>query len=226
LEFYQSKKVAMETVKNKWLLDDRLEAGNLLAHKLLRYKNASIVIAIPNGGVPVGYAIAKQLAVPMDVYGCKKIKHPAKRLSTIGAVSLDAITWINTVRDIPQDYVVHKTALLQHTIRRKCNYFRGGNTPIHLEGKTVILVDDQLQTGQTMLAVIKSLRALNPKEIIVSVPVTSLHASYEIVKEADHFVFLMIEGPEYVQQHFSSVSDHEVLGYMELNKKEQRQNLN
>jgi predicted phosphoribosyltransferase len=170
------------------VLKDRIEAGLLLSEKLKKYKNSnSIVLAIPRGGVPVGYEIAKKLHLPLDVILSKKIPHPYNKEFAIGAVTLDSVI-IDEHPDVPKSYIDKEVIRLREVIRNKNLQYRGYMPAPNLKDKNIILVDDGIATGNTMLATIKMLRKYSPNKIIVAVPVCPtdvLEKFNSIVEEFD-----------------------------------------
>ena len=153
------------------VLKDRIEAGLLLSEKLKKYSNTnSIVLAIPRGGVPVGYEIAKKLNLPLDVILSKKIPHPFNKEFAIGAVTLDSLI-IDEHPDVPNSYIDKEVVRLRELLRHKNKQYRGYLPAPNLKGKNLIVVDDGIATGNTMIATIKMLRKYEPNNIIVAVPV-------------------------------------------------------
>lgn len=199
----------MEKFKN------REEAGRLLAEKLKAYKNQdALVIAIPRGGVPLGYEIAKTLHLPLDIIVSKKIGHPSNPEYAIGAVSRDSVI-LNPDVNVSDIYIEREIERLQKLTVEKYNYYRNGKNPIPINKKTVILVDDGIATGKTLLASIDMLRKQNPKQIIVAAPVVPRDTITEIEEKADKFIYLM--SPLYFgavgnfYEDFSQTEDDEVI---------------
>src|SRR6476620_4237467 len=136
----------MKTFKN------REEAALLLAEKLKKYQGSnSVVLAVPRGGVPVGYIIAKSLKLPLDIIISKKIGHPSNPEYAIGAVSADSVI-IAPNTNVSDAYIEREIAKLQKLILEKYDYFKRGKKPIDITGKTIILVDDGIATGRTLMA--------------------------------------------------------------------------
>ena len=153
------------------ILQDRKEAGILLSQKLEKYQNSdAIILAVPRGGVPIGYEISKNLHLPLDIILSKKIGHPLNKEYAIGAVSLDS-TIINQHPDIPKEYIEREIKHLRESMKDKYNLYMGYRKPANIKGKTVIVVDDGIATGNTLLASIEMLKKRHPKKIIVAVPV-------------------------------------------------------
>ena len=156
------------------ILQDRKEAGILLSQKLEKYQNSdAIILAVPRGGVPIGYEISKNLRLPLDIILSKKIGHPLNKEYAIGAVSLDS-TIIDKHPDIPKEYIEREIKQLRESMKDKYNLYMGYRKPANIKGKTVIVVDDGIATGNTLLASIEMLKKRHPKKIIVAVPVVPL----------------------------------------------------
>jgi putative phosphoribosyl transferase len=161
------------------LFHDRTEAGRRLAARLEKYANQPdlIVLALPRGGVPVAYEVAKALHAPMDVFIVRKLGVPGHEELAMGAVATGGVRVLN-------DHVLKGLAIPDSTIhaavereteelKRRERLYRGDRPPPAVRGKTVILVDDGLATGSTMLAAVQALRQQEPARIVVAVPVAS-----------------------------------------------------
>lgn len=179
------------------------------------YENSdAIIVAVPGGGIHIGYHLAELLHLPLEVIPCKKIKHPADN-KTIGAVSLDSVVLREEDNTIPQDYVYHQIQLLQHVIRGQSTKFNKGHIQPSLKGRTIILADDLLLTGDTMLATIRTIRKQQPDRIIVVVPNVTPEATRSIADEIEEIIYLTIEpnnpATESIYAEFPEVSDEEVI---------------
>lgn len=177
---------------------DRFEAGKLLADKLRDYAGdkSVIILAVPAGGVPVGYSAAKELAVSMDVLVVRKIQIPWNTEAGFGAITWDGKIVLNddlvTQLELTEDEI--KTSILntKENLQARLRKFRG-DKPMHdLADKVVILVDDGLASGFTMLAAARSVREKKPKKIIVAEPTASLGAIKLLLPEVDEIVCLNI----------------------------------
>jgi predicted phosphoribosyltransferase len=183
---------------SSFVFQDRVEAGRLLAEKLRDYSNKKKVLlfAIPNGGVPVGNVIAQRLNIPLDVLIVRKGKVPWNTEAGFGAIVWDGDTILNeelvkqlgmTEQEIDNSIIETK-----RTIKDRLKKFRG-NTPMpNLEGKVIILIDDGLASGFTMMAAARFVRKRNPEKIIVAVPTASPSALELLSPEADEIVCLNI----------------------------------
>ena len=197
------------------LFKDRLEAGLLLSQKLNKYKHTNtIILAVPRGGVPVGNSLAKNLHLPLDIILSKKIGHPYNKEFAIGAVSQDSII-IDHDNKIPQKYIDAEIIRLQEVLRGKYEYYRGTQKPLDIEDKNIILVDDGIATGNTLLASIAMLRKKNPAKIIVAVPVLPYEMVPVFKKNADELVYLIaskdFSGVGSFYELFNQVEDEEVI---------------
>lgn len=193
----------------------REEAGLLLSKKLtgLKFTNA-VVVGIPRGGVCVAQVIAKELSLPLEVMPCKTIHHPANAKEYIGSVcATDAFIHEEAYR-VPQDYIAHQISALQHTLRREQSlYYADAELP-SLKYKTVILVDDVMQTSDSILACIRNIRKQQPLKMMVAVPVVSAEAARIIGSEVSEIHFLKMEphilpGKEYFR-HYPAIDNSTV----------------
>ncbi|MDP1728330.1 MAG: phosphoribosyltransferase family protein [Bacteroidota bacterium] len=196
---------------------NRVQAGLLLAEKLGQYKNSkAIVLAIPRGGIPVGFQIAQKLNLPLDVILTKKIGHPDNREFAIGSVSLDSF-FAEKNFGVSQEYINNEVKRIRELLKQKYILFRGNRNPVSVIDKTVILVDDGIATGNTMRAAIKVLRKSKVAKIVVAVPIAPLQSD-EIKFAADEYICLkspanlLSIGNHY--DDFSEVSDEEVLNLL------------
>jgi predicted phosphoribosyltransferase len=200
---------------------DRADAAQLLANKLKGYKDKTdaVVIAILAGGVPIGYHLSSLLNLPFDIIPCKKICHPSKIGKTIGSVTLNEIS-IHDDTDIPGDYTHHQVRKIQNELIARYKLDMQDRKPISLKEKTVILVDDRLKTGDTMLACLKSIKIRKPSKIIVAVPVTTLAASHQIIGEVDDFICVVktfdFQHTDDFYENLPRVNDREVKNFLDL----------
>jgi predicted phosphoribosyltransferase len=155
---------------------DRREAGRVLAGLLEQYKDRGdvVVLALPRGGVPVAYEVARALHVPLDVFLVRKLGVPDHDELAMGAIASGGLIVINddVVRGfrIPPQVIQQVAAEEGRELLRRERAYREGRPPIDVTGKVVILVDDGLATGSSMTAAISALKELNPKKIVVAVP--------------------------------------------------------
>jgi putative phosphoribosyl transferase len=200
------------------IFSDRIEAGKLLAEKLKKYKNdPGVILAVPRGGVPVAYDIARELGFPIEVILIKKIGHPANKEYAIGAASLTDY-FILPHTGVTEEYIQQELKRLRRRLKEMYTTFMGDKEPEKLEGKTVIIVDDGIATGNTLLGTINVLRKSKPSKIIIAVPVASKSAYEKLSEEVDEVVALMVPDTFYgvgaFYEDFQQVSDEEVLFYL------------
>ncbi len=150
---------------------DRIDAGRQLSEKLMKFKEEDVVVlAIPRGGLPLGAIVAKTLEAPLDVALAKKIGHPSNKEFAIGAVSLDDIVLTNTM-GVTQGYITEETKHIREKLLKRHDEYYKKRLPQNVKNKTVIIVDDGIATGNTLLATIELVSKQRPKKIIVAIPV-------------------------------------------------------
>jgi predicted phosphoribosyltransferase len=175
---------------------NRTDAGDRLAAQLTAFAHQSevLVLALPRGGVPIAFEIARQLHVPLDVWVVRKLGAPQIPELAIGAIAPGGIRLLSPGivqrLQIPPQVVEAIATREQAELERRQKVYRGDRPPIAVAGKTVILVDDGLATGSTMRAAIASLRQRNPARIVVAVPVAAFAACAELRREGLEVVCL------------------------------------
>ena len=199
---------------------DRRDAGRLLAEKLSAYANRPdvIVLALPRGGVPVAYEVGRALNAPLDVFPVRKLGVPGHDELAMGAIAPGGIRVLNDelVRAlrIPDDLLDAVVAKEEQELTRREQLYRGDRAPIDVRGKTVILVDDGLATGATMLAAIKALRQHQAGRIVVAVPIAAPETCDQMRAYVDDIVCAVTPEPFYAvglwYENFSQTSDEEV----------------
>jgi putative phosphoribosyl transferase len=207
------------------ILRDRVEAGRLLADELRsQYGDHphGLVLALPRGGVPVAFPISQGLGLPLDIFLVRKLGVPGHEELAMGAIASGGVQVTNP--EIIQ--LTHITGEDIHEAARKAwqellrqeAALRGYHEVPQIQGKVVILVDDGIATGSTMLAAIQAVRKLNPQKIVVAVPVVAKSSCEELKHHADELVTLLTPedfgavGQWY--EDFSQVSDEEVIEYL------------
>jgi putative phosphoribosyl transferase len=199
---------------------DRTEAGRLLGEQLREYagRDDLIVLALPRGGVPVGYEVAKALGAPLDVFIVRKLGVPGHEELAMGAIATGGVAvldegLIRAVRIGRADIERVVATELRELERREARY-RGGRDPPDLTGKTVILVDDGLATGSTMRAAAIAVRRCNPARIVVAVPVASPQTCDDFLDDVDEVLCVLTPRPFHAvglwYEDFSQLSDDEV----------------
>jgi len=198
---------------------DRIEAGNALATELSRRINTrnAVVLALARGGVPVGFAVANRLDLPLDVIVARKLGVPWQPELAMGAIAGSARTLNEAMLaelEIPADDVEKVILREQAEMKRRDELYRVGQPAPDLAGRTAILVDDGLATGSTMLAAVRHARKLRAEIIVVAVPVGSRDACENLRRETDDVVCLAIPDFFYAvgewYRDFHQVSDSEV----------------
>lgn len=208
------------------LFQDRKQAGIKLAERLKKYKSAEnlVIVALPRGGVPVAYEVAKSLHTPLDVFITRKLRFPDNPELALGALAENGEVFLNEdlMNYCSEEYLEKEIAYQKEDIRRRQNLYRGGMELSSLAGKTVILIDDGVATGATMIATLRALKASQVKELIVAVPVAPRDIIEKLSDLADKLVILYTPSPFIaVGAHytdFGQVSDDEVKEYLERAK--------
>lgn len=201
---------------NMTLFPDRTYAAFLLEQPLHKYHDSdAVIMAIPRGGVTLGYHLSKLLNLPLDLQMAKKIGHPMNKEYAIGSVTLNDVIINEEVQGIPEKYIREEAKKIQLELAARYNKFRSGKKPISVTGKNVILVDDGVATGYTMLACVNNIRKQNPAKVIIAVPVASRSAFMRLNELVDQVVCLSI--PTHFQavgqfyQNFHEVTDDDVI---------------
>jgi predicted phosphoribosyltransferase len=197
---------------------NRIEAGKQLAGRLKKYKNDPVILlAIPRGGVPVAYAVAKETGLPLELILTKKIGHPGNKEYAIGAASLTDY-FIIPHENVSQDYIKKEVERIRLRLKEMYVNFKSTLDFGSLYGKTVIIIDDGVATGNTLLATVKLIRKSNPAKIVIAVPVASESAVQKLAEEADEVITLFVPAVFYgvgaFYDNFEQVSDEEVLFYL------------
>jgi len=204
------------TIKQRAMyFKNRFDAAMQLAPLLHKYKQQNaLVMAIPRGGVPLGYSLAHYLDLPLDLLMAKKLGHPANPEYAIGAVSLEG-SIAEDCFDIPEKYILEETKRIREQLKLRYKQFMGVKEPVDIKDKIVIVTDDGIATGRTILSIIKILRNKQPAKIVVAVPVSSQQAAERISKVVDEFICLYTPYPFFAignfYEDFSQVEDNEVI---------------
>jgi putative phosphoribosyl transferase len=204
---------------------DRIDAGRFLATKLARYANHPnvLVLALPRGGVPVAFEVARALDAPLDVFIVRKLGFPGHEEAAMGAIASGNVIVLNEpmlhASPIPRQVIQSVVARERQELKRREKMYREGRPTLVVHGKTVILVDDGLATGSTMRAAARALRKQNPRRLLVAVPVGAMETCAEFRSEVDEVV-CGIEPPRFGAvgawyEDFSQTSDEEVQWLLE-----------
>jgi predicted phosphoribosyltransferase len=199
---------------------DRTEAGRILARELAGYagRDGVVVLALPRGGVPVGYELAKALGAPLDVFVVRKIGVPGHEELAMGAIATGGVLVLDEslIRrlGLSERQVARVVAAEQRELERREAAYRGDREPPDVEGKTVILVDDGLATGSTMRAAALAARRHNPERVVVAVPVAAAETCDHFRDAVDDVVCVLTPAPFFAvglwYEDFSQTTDEEV----------------
>jgi putative phosphoribosyl transferase len=184
------------------LFRDRHDAALRLIPQLEKYrKENGVVMAIPRGGVPIGYYIARHNNMPLDLMLTKKIGHPLNPEVAIGAVSLEDYE-VQEHYIVPPSYIDTEVKKISDALHRQYRMYAGDqHHGLDLKGKTILLIDDGVATGNTIITAARIIRKKNPAKIIVAVPVAAPGAVARISEVADELVCL------HTPERFLSVSE-------------------
>lgn len=202
---------------------DRREAGKLLAKQLTAYTKNAIVLAIPRGGIPIGYEIAKHMHCPLSIVGVRKIGSPYNPEFAIGAIAENQIIILDN-NIIEQEAISHSVlheiiSKEKKEMKRRITVFREAQLLPSLRNKNVIIADDGLATGFTAKAAILAVAKLHPKSITFSSPVCSADSLQQMLTVVDNIVCLItpadFEAIGEWYDDFSSVSDRQAISLLE-----------
>jgi putative phosphoribosyl transferase len=206
--------------------ENRAQAGRSLAQALQFLKDDSpVVLALPRGGVPVAFEVAKALNAPLDLVLVRKVGAPGQKELGLGAVVDGAHPQLVLNEDVVKvvqpstRYLEEEAARELEEIERRRELYRKGRPPLEIAGRTAIVVDDGIATGGTMKAVLKALRQLSPKALVLAVPVAPADSTRELAPLADEVVVLATPEPFYAvgayYRDFTQTSDDEVVELLE-----------
>ncbi len=199
---------------------DRTQAGRELAARLTLYANRSdaLVLALPRGGVPVAYEIAKALNLPLDICLVRKLGVPGHKELAMGAIAsggvrvlnYDVISWLA----IADKTLEHVAARELRELQRRDRAYRGDRPQPEIRDRTIILVDDGLATGATMRAALRVLQQQHPKAIVIAIPVAPRSGCQALETEVDKLVCLATPEPFYAiglwYENFAQTTDEQV----------------
>jgi len=211
---------------------DRREAGQVLADRLTAYAGRPdvLVLALPRGGVPVAYEVARALGAPLDVFLVRKLGVPGQEELAMGAVATGGVRVLNEqvvgALGIPPSVIEAVAAWQQQELVRRERLYRGDRPPPDVRGRTVILVDDGLATGSTMRAALAALRRQQPARLVVAVPTAAPETCDELRAEADDVVCATTPEPfdsvGLWYEDFSQTTDGEVRELLERAARDER----
>ncbi len=208
---------------------NRFDAGRFLAERLLRYAHRPdvLVLALPRGGVPVAYAVAETLGVPMDVFIVRKLGVPGHEELAMGAIASNGVRVLNedvvAALNIPPNVIDQVAQVEQRELERREREYRDDRPKPDVHGKTVILVDDGLATGSTMRAAVRALAQQHPARIVVAVPTAPPDVCEELGREVDEVVCAITPEPFYGvglwYDDFSQTTDEQVRELLRASEK-------
>jgi predicted phosphoribosyltransferase len=207
---------------------NRVDAGKRLAVPLKTTRNGAIILAIPRGGVVVGYEVAHALGIPLDVIITKKIGAPDNPELAIGAVAEDGTTILddNLVRQlgVSKEYITEEVERQKEEIKSRLKLYRGNVPYPRIVNREVILVDDGVATGSTLKVALKVIRNKGAKTVTVAVPVGPPDTIGELKRQADNVVCLYTPEPFYAigefYEDFDQTSHEEVTRLLKLRRQE------
>jgi putative phosphoribosyl transferase len=199
---------------------DRTDAGRQLAGELTRFAGEKnlLVLALPRGGVPVAFEVAKSLGAPLDVFVVRKLGVPGQEELAMGAIASGGVRVLNEdiIRSLGifEDQIARVAANEQRELERREFVYRSGRTSPEIAGRTVILIDDGLATGATMRAAVLAVKAQKPRKLVVAVPTGAPDSCTLIKKMVDEAICLITPAPfggvGAWYRDFSQTSDREV----------------
>lgn len=204
---------------------DRTHAGRALAQSLSQYAGRPdvVVLALPRGGVPVGFEIARELNIPLDVFLVRKLGVPGQEELALGAIASGGIQVLNEelvhYLNITEQEIGRIAAVQIQELERREQLYRAGRPLPQIEGNVVILVDDGLATGASMRAAVQAIRALRPAKVVVAVPVAAREICEQFKLVADDVICPETPEPFFGvgawYDNFDQLSDEEVRDYLE-----------
>ena len=208
---------------------DRRHAGRVLAEKLIHYaENANLlVLALPRGGVPVGFEVAHALQAPLDVFVVRKLGFPGHEEYAMGAIASGGVRFMSPMPgfSVSPEALAEIVAREQSELARREQLYRGQRPAPVLDGRTVIVVDDGLATGATMRAALRAIRRQHPARLVAAAPVGAEDTCRALHDDADEVVCAAVPhafravGQWY--KNFSQTSDDEVIALLDEARHEQ-----
>jgi putative phosphoribosyl transferase len=207
------------------IFHDRADAGRALARRLARYANRPdvLVLALPRGGVPVAYEVARALNAPLDVFLVRKLGAPGQEELAMGAIATGGVRVLNEdvvrLMHIPDEVIDSVAETQWRELERRERAYRDDRPLPDVRGRTVLLIDDGLATGSTMRAAVAALRRQGPARLVVAVPVASPSTCDDLRVEVDDIVCAQTPEPFYAvgswYEDFTQTSDEEVHALLE-----------
>ena len=210
------------------MFTNREEAGKLLANKLTNYKdnNEVVIVAIPRGGVPVGYELSKKLNAPLEIVLSKKIGHPFNKEYAIGAVTLENSILSDAAKEVSPVYIYDETEQVRALLKQRHQLYNGEKKPMSLKDKIVVLVDDGIATGNTIISCIQLIQLQKPSKIVVALPVSPNSALRKIREMPEVNEVICLSAPVNFQavgqfyDEFDQVNDQEVVALLKKAKED------
>ena len=203
---------------------DRADAGRQLASELQRLRDQDVVVlGMPRGGIPVAAEVAEALGAPLDVIGVRKLGAPMQPELGIGAIAEGGIRYVDdrsrALLRLDDDTIGAIEDREREELRRRVQEYRGGRELARLTGKTAIVIDDGLATGVSAIVACRAVRAHDPEQLILAVPVGAPQSVERLEEEADEVVCLHAP-PSFTAvgawyEHFGQTTDDEVIGHLE-----------
>lgn len=217
------------SLRNKYgVFRDRQEAGNALARSLESFRRKdAIVLAIPSGGVPIGLAIAAHLNLPIDLLIIRKLPIPGNPEAGFGAISLEGDMVLNQAMigmlGLRDEEIEEQAESVREELKARERIFRGNRPGADLKGRTVILTDDGLASGYTMMTAARMVRRQKPNEIVIAVPTASLQTINLLARETDQIICLNVRTGRYfavaeAYRNWHDLSREEVVGLLKAHK--------
>ncbi|CAN5594809.1 phosphoribosyltransferase [soil metagenome] len=211
------------------IFKDRRDAGLRLAGRLSEYRDEdAVILALPRGGVPVGYEVARALNVPLDVFVARKLGAPGQPELAIGAVASGGVRLVNErvvwELGVSEDWIEAVTEKELAEVGRRMRRFRGEKPEPEVGGRTVILVDDGIATGMTVKAAIRAIREKGPRRIVLAVPVCAEVTADALALEVDELICLQtpadLQAIGFWYENFRQLDDEEVIELLELSRRD------
>lgn len=210
------------------IFKNRQDAGEKLAEKLTEYagRDDVLVLALPRGGVPVAFEVARRLGTPLDIFLVRKLGVPGQEELAMGAIASNGVRVLNesvvASLNIPDAAIEAVARREQIELERREKAYREGLPAPRVKGKVVILIDDGLATGATMRAAAIALKQQNPAKIIIAVPVSSPETCKEFEAKVDAIVCAVTPRPFYGvgmwYEDFSQTTDEEVRQLLQISR--------
>lgn len=212
---------------------DRVDAGRLLASKLTSYRDdpGGLILALPRGGVAVGYELTLALHLPLDVFITRKLSTPDNPEYAIGALSETGAIYLNPdaveVFQLSHQELEGLIGNQRREIARRQQLYRDGLSLPTLNDRTVILVDDGMATGATFLATVEAITEMSPRRVVAAIPVAPIDSASRVRGMVDELIVLSTPEPfiavGHCYQNFSQVDDAQVLAYLRAAQQRQRE---